>query len=740
MFELATLGTARLSTASLDGSASERVRIELPPKRFGLLAWLALQSGGACRRDRLLALFWPESDSARARNALSKTLGRLRSALGEDVIRSVGRHEIALAPGAIDSDVHWFRAAMARSEWARVHELYAGEFLDGFHVPDSPGFDEWAAAMRDELRRGAVRAGSALADEQVARGDRDAASETLRRTLRIVPADESVARQLVELLLGTGDRASALEVFAGLEGALREVGASPSVESRRLIATIRGAARVQSIAVLPWANLTGSADQDHVADGFTDLLITEVALTFPSRVIARQSSLQLKGSDLPLRSIGALLHVDAVIEGSIARFGERFTVTAQLLRVDPEEHLWAGRFAAAIEELPAVASTVAGEVTRAISNGIDGSQPPGATAAEPDAASRQSGSVAVDPLRGSFAPFPASVARTHGAGAGSIPADAYDAFLRARHFAGSLSTLDRAVSHYEEVLRLAPDYAPAWAGLASTYGTLTMFAVHSPAELFPPFRRAAERATRLDPGLGEAHSSLGLYHMLADRDWRSAEEALRRGATLSAGQPEPHTHLALYLAAMGRFDQAASECTVALDVDPIGPGTRFCRAWCLYKAGAHAESNAVLDDLLELYPAFVLATTYRALNFALLDRPDDATHHAMLAIEAAPDSTEVLAAAIAAIGRAGRARDAERPLRRLLDTEQSRYVDPWAVGTAFAGLGRHDDALHWFRRMYDERSPSAFCIRRDPLLDPIRRDARFREIERRLGFPVFGRI
>jgi len=721
MYELATLGTVRLRRRTTVSPFDGADRIAPHVKPLALLIHLALQHGQRCRRDTLVATFWPESDGGRARNALSATLGRIRRQLGEALIIAGDAQEVALAPGALETDVDRFRRALRDRAWAHALEQYSGDFLDGFHLPDAPAFDAWVSATRTELRRDMVAASMQRVDELVAAGESSAAAGVLQRARCVAPTDEPVARCLMEILHAAGESAAALRVYDELVETLRtDIGTAASAATRGIADGIRRTAVLHAIAVLPWMNLTGDAGRDDVTDGFTDLLTTELALSFPGRVISRQSCLQLKGSDRSLRDVGELLHVDGVVEGSISCFGDGITVTAQLLRVEPEGHLWADRVQTRINELPAVAKSIAAAVERAVF-GADGRTP---------------GRHTQDGERRAHSGHTASRATTRAEDTTTpIPAAAWEAYLRARHHATTPQTLEKAVVHYRECLQMAPDHALSWAGLASAYAVLTLFAVRSPAELFPPFRKAAERAVALDPELGEAHTSLGLYRMLADRDWAGCEHALRRGASLARGHVEPHRHLALFLAAMGRFDEAHRECAAAATLDPIGPTTAFTRAWCLYKQGHHAESNDVFDDLLELHPRVVLARVYRGLNLALLERTDQAARDVGLALDALPDEPEVLALGAAALGRADRRDAARSALGRLLEMEKQRYIDPWAVGVACAGLDRHDDALHWLRRMYDERSPSAFCIRFDPMLDPLRSDPRFMDIERRLAFP-----
>lgn len=701
MYELLTLGQRHLRRMAGAGEPSVATSLLQRPKHFALLTYLALQNGHLCRRDTLLALFWPESDEARARNALSKMLGRIRAALGDHVVHALGAHEVGLHPDVVRIDVDQFRNAVRAGDWVRALGLYGGDFLDGFHLRATPAFESWSDEMRGQLRAEARVAAQRLADEQERAGHIGAAVASLRRAIKVAPSDEAVVRKMMLLLQRSGERAAALTAFRELEGALSaELGAAPEEETRALAQRIRRSSSVRSVAVLPWANLTGDADQDHISNGLTDLVITELARTADARITSRQSSLYLRGSSISLAEIGRLLVVDAIVEGSVTRLGNWLTVTAQLIRLEPEEHLWAQRYDAALGDLPDIAARIAG----AVAGCLRGENSPRLAAARPVTER------AIDPA-------------------------AVEAYLRGRHFSVILPRIGEAIVAYRDAVERAPTFAPAWAGLASAYATLTLLAHASPAELFPPFRHAVERAVRLDPMLGEAHSCLGFYRMLAERDWHGADEALRVGAELATGAAEPHIHRATYLAAMGRFQEARAEASRGLELDPLGPAAHFCSAWCDYKAHAHAESNRRLRELLNLHPNFAIAYTYLAVNHALLGEPTDAASAAWQGIHLLPHNPEALALGIAALARSGHATEASEPLAALLALRDEQYLDPWSVGIAFAGLGDVDEVLRWFRRMYEERSPSAFCIAHDPLLDPLRDEPRFRDLVRRLAFP-----
>ncbi|HJU75096.1 MAG TPA: BTAD domain-containing putative transcriptional regulator, partial [Gemmatimonadaceae bacterium] len=595
-------------------------------------------------------------------------------------------------------------------DWARASELYGGDFLDGFHLPET-AFDAWAADLRGQLQSEALNAAHRLAESQEQANDARAALMSLRRALMIRPTDEGVVRRVMSLLHQSGDRAGALAAYQTLEDTLRaELDATPNEELRQLALTIRGSTRITSIAVMPLVNLTGSPDQQHLADGLTDLVITELARTRVARITSRQSSLQLAGSTSSLVEIARLLDVDAVIEGTLTRYGDRLTISAQLVRVEPEAHLWAERLDAALGDLPNVAERVARAVDAKLRADETMANHPAAAAPRAGSMRERPADVLLDPL-------------------------AVEAYLKGRHFSVMLPQLGKAIAAYSEAIARAPDFAPAWAGLASAFAIVTLLAHGSPDELFPPFRHAAEHAVRLDPELGEAHTSLGLYHMLAERDWQAAGDELRLGAELAAGSAEPLIYRAMFLAAMGRFDEARALTSRARELDPLGASVLFAGAWCEHKAGAHNECILKLRSLLELHPHFGIGYIYLGLNLALLGESSDAADAVWQGLDLLPNNAEALALGAATLARAGHSPQAARALEQLLALGEAQYLDPWAVACAYAGLGDVDAAVSWFRRMYDERSPSAFCIAHDPLLDGLRDEPRFRDVLRRLAFP-----
>jgi TolB-like protein/Tfp pilus assembly protein PilF len=735
MLELTTLGEIGLRATEPDGASDGRATSLLrQTKPLALFLYLATNGRARFSRNQLMDVFWLDGDTGRSRNALSKALGRIRAAVGAGVIVADAQ-DVGVESAAIRTDLAAFDAAAARDDEETALALYRGDFLPGLSLPDTAEFEQWLDGMRVRLRRRAVTLARRHAARMMTRGDVPTAIATLERAVEWQPADESLSCNLITALAQAGDVTRALSEFGRLERALAsQVGAAPAATTRALAERVRArrpvsapvefgtranaiestAAWPNALAVLPFANLSGDAEQDYFADGMTEALITEFARHSPCRVISRQSVLGFRNTRQTLPEIARALDVDAVIEGSVMRAGDRVRITAQLVRVEPEAHLWANTFDRTMSDVLALHADIAKGIVEAILT-----------------AATQRGAMVV----ASGANWRA--AAHHSASAPkSIDPVAYEAYLKGRHFSLRPPYMDRAIAQYRVALEREPHFAPAWTGLATAYASLAMFAYLSPADAFPEMARAIEHALTLDPDLGDAIAVRGVYRMLADRDWTRARHDLVRGIECAPGSLDARLQLVLFLGAMGEFEAALEQHRTAADLDPIGPTTRFALAWCLYKAGQQRASIRELEAILELHPYFDLAYPYLAVNHALLGEKPRAQRAARQGMERLPQDHEALALAAAAFGRTGAPREGLDALGQLLALESHRYLDPWAVGVACAGLSDLERAAHWFRRMYDERSPSAFCIRHDPLLEPLRNHTVFRHIIRRLAFPA----
>jgi TolB-like protein/Tfp pilus assembly protein PilF len=645
--------------------------------------------------------------------------------------------DVTIAFDAVRTDVAAFDAAAASDNVGVALALYRGDFLPELTLPSLIEFEHWLDAMRSRLRRRAVELARNHARHQAVRGEAVAAIATLECAFAWDPANESVGRDLIAMLAQAGDTSRALAEYKRMERALTiQLDTTPALETRALAERVRahrpipafpddapaetvtagrGAGWPHAIAVLPFANLSGNPEQDYFADGMTEALITELARRSHCRVISRQSVLGYRGSRQSLQEIARALDVDAVIEGSVIRNGEHVRVTAQLVRVEPEAHLWADTFDRTVPDILALHSDVARAIVDAFHACANGS----------GAATVGGNGRAADLVHAEFG----------GAERRAVDPLAYEAYLKGRHFSLRPPQMDRAIAHYRMAIERDPEHAPSWAGLAAVYANLTLFAYLSPADAFPKLRHAMEQALALDPELGDAIAMRGMYRMLADRDWAGARTDFLAAVENSPQGLETRLALGLFLAAMGEFDAALTHLRSAAMLDPLGPATRFTLAWCLYRARQHRASIHELETILELHPEFALAYPYVGLNCALLGKAEPAQEAARRGIERLPDDHETLALGAAVFGLTGSEQEGQDAFDRLVAIGSKRYLDPWAVGAACTGLGNLDTAAQWFRRMYDERSPSAFCVRHDPLLDPLHEHPVFRDVLRRLAFP-----
>jgi TolB-like protein/Flp pilus assembly protein TadD len=359
-------------------------------KTQALVAYLALAHGEQRTRDELVALLWSDRGEQQARSSLRQSLSELRKALGEadDAPLIAGRVAVALDADAVDLDVAEFERLIADgtpTALDRAAELYRGDLLDGIGVHD-PAFQDWLRDERGRLQERACEALSRLLDHQAA-GDTERAIATARRLLALDPLRETTHRALMRLYVGKGERTLALKQYQACSDVLAaELGLDPEAETRELSEAIRqddhtDSGRVEapaeaepkealslpdkpSIAVLPFVNLSGDADQEYFSDGITDDIITELSRYQSLFIIARNSSFAYKGRPVNVRTIGRELGVEYVVEGSIRKSGNRVRINAQFVEAATGNHLWAERYDRDLEDIFAVQD----EVTQAIAS------------------------------------------------------------------------------------------------------------------------------------------------------------------------------------------------------------------------------------------------------------------------------------------------------------------------------------------------------------------------------------
>jgi adenylate cyclase len=471
----------------------------------------------------------------------------------------------------------------------------------------------------------------------------------------------------------------------------RSTGPNPAEESA-------APRQIRSIAVLPLDNFSGDPGQEYFADGMTDELITDLARISALRVISRTSVMQYKREHRkPVAEIARELNVDAVVEGSVLRVGDRVRITAQLIDAPNDRHLWAKSFERDSRDVLALQDELASAIAREINVQLT-----------PDERARLAGARPVNP-------------------------EAHEAYLKGRYFLSEPSEerVSKALDHFREAIRKDPNFAPAYSGLADAY--LWGADWYFPAtEMIPKARSAAERALGLDETLAEAHVSLGVVDFI-NCDWAGADAEFTGAIRLNPSYAFAHDQYGLALAYRGRFDEAIAESRRAIELDPLAPIAAIDASYALLAQEKLDAAEAELRKALDLDPTFYY--TQFTVGWAQLEagRLSEAIPQLEKAT-AMKDSPPFVAGYLGyAYAKAGQRHKALAVLAELNAASSHRFVSPFCTAIIYLGLGDKAHALDGLEKAYTVRSWWIPTIRNEKILDPLRSEPRFIELLKKVG-------
>jgi TolB-like protein/DNA-binding winged helix-turn-helix (wHTH) protein/Tfp pilus assembly protein PilF len=456
---------------------------------------------------------------------------------------------------------------------------------------------------------------------------------------------------------------------------------------------------IRSLAVLPLENLSGDAAQDYFADGMTDELITHLAQIRDLRVISRTSVMTYKHVRKPLAEIARELDVQAVVEGGILRSGDKVRITAQLIRVPDDNHIWADSYEGDLRDTLVLQDHVA----RAIADQIR---------------------VSVNKERQGQAPR-------------AVDAQAYDNYLKGRYYWNQRTDagLREAIDYFKRSISLDASNPEAYSGLADAYALAGdwEYGIKPPAEAFPLAKAAAIEALALNDRLGEAHTSLAFVLDLYFWDWNAAEQQYKLAINLNPGYAVAHHWYAWHLLVLGRNSEGMFEMRQAERLDPLSLIIRSDVADALSSLHLFEESVQQSRKTLALDPNFAIGHFQLAEALVQQRHYDAAIGEFQRAIAisghlAAFDAN--LAYAFALSGRKAEA------LNIALEMETRANLNPSAdanIALIYVGLGNLDQAMAWLNKAYDARFNPSILIR--PGFDALRADARFRDLRHRVGLP-----
>jgi TolB-like protein/DNA-binding winged helix-turn-helix (wHTH) protein/Flp pilus assembly protein TadD len=462
-----------------------------------------------------------------------------------------------------------------------------------------------------------------------------------------------------------------------------------------------GAKPIRCLAVLPLENLSGNPAEDYFADGMTEALVTNLGKVKDLRVISRTSVARYKGTKRPVQEIAKELGADALIEGTVTRTKDQLRITANLIRVWPEGHIWAESYESAPSDILLLQEKVARSIARAVQ-----------TELSPEEQARMARARTVKP-------------------------EAYDAVVRGRYLWNKRDedSLHQAMEQFRQAADLDPTYAAAYVGQADCYNALGYSNYLAPSDAFPRGKAAATRALELDPEMAEAHASLGYALMYYDWDFLQAETEFRRAIELNPNVPLSHQWYGYLLTALGRFEAARAEIDTSQKLDPLSVPIATDKAFIYHYSGSNQEALHFVNIALEMNPKFPLGHFWRGRIYTSEGRYDEA-----LAEFTAPAALRRWQPTMAAMGFLygvwGKPTEAQAMLKEL-DTirAKNRYVTSYAVALVYAGLGNRRETFHYLEKSYEERSHWLVWLERDPRWNLMRTDPRFTELVHRVGLP-----
>jgi adenylate cyclase len=400
--------------------------------------------------------------------------------------------------------------------------------------------------------------------------------------------------------------------------------------------------------------------------------------------------MQYKGSNKGVDQIASELQVDYIVEGSVRRVADRVRVTAQLIAVADQTHLWTESYDCDLNDVLGIQSDVAARVRRSLATAL----------------------------------LPAEVAKKHAFLPSIRPHTTLTCGVVITGRSVMKGGLKKAIECFERAIQQDPAFALSYSGLADSYALLSWYGELPPRKAGPVAKSAATKALELDKELGEAHASLGLIRFWYEWDWRGAETEFKNALELSPNYATAHQWFASYLVAMGRFDEASAELKRALELDPLSLIIVQSMGDPFFYGRQYDEAITHYHRTIELNSGFAPAhfSLGRAYVQKSMYKEAIAEFQKANAISGKMEAAPALAHALA---RMGARAEATRILYELILHSEKSYVPPLPIALIHLGLGQEQEAIEWIEKAFEERSCWLVYSMVDPVFDPIRRNPRF---------------
>ena len=456
----------------------------------------------------------------------------------------------------------------------------------------------------------------------------------------------------------------------------------------------------QSIAVLPFVNMSNEPGQEYFGDGLTDGILNSIAHLKGLKVSARTSSFKFRGKEVDIKEVGKKLGVRTILEGSYQRQGDRVRITAQLINVEDEFHFWSEQYDERMDDIFALQDKIAYAIAEKLEITLSEKKP--------------------------------VVTRKP-----STNKEAYELYLKGRYSLnlGTPPELKKAIGFFQQAITFDAFFAKAYSGIADCYNALGYASNFAPKEAFPKAKEYAIKALQLDSTLAEPHASLGFYRFYYEWDWDAAEEEFRIAIALNPNYELGYKWYGYYLTAMERFDEANIILQKAANLDPLSVPISTDMGFSLYYKGDYDSAIKKLRASLQMNPKFPLAHIWLGRSYQAKQMYSEAIAEYKAALEVTPDWPVGLAQIGNVYGVSGNKIEAQKILDTLSLLSSKKFVTSYGMALVYLGLGKNEQAFLWLNKAYDERSHWLVWLKGDPRWIPIRSDKKFSRLVNNVGLP-----
>jgi serine/threonine-protein kinase len=456
--------------------------------------------------------------------------------------------------------------------------------------------------------------------------------------------------------------------------------------------TARGPA-IDSIAVLPFANVGDNPDVEYLSDGITESLTNSLSQLPGLQVKSRSSAFHYKGKEVDLQKAGKELNVRALVTGRVVPRGSDLLISVELVDTQRNNQIWGEQYNRKLADTLAVQGEIAKEISDKLRLRLTGEQKERLGKAQ------------------------------------TASSEAYQLYLQGRYHWNKRTEegFKKSIEYFHQAIAKDPGYALAYAGLADSYYLTGGYAIAAPREFFPRAKAAAAKALELDASLAEPHATLAVIKYKHERDWAAAEQQFKRAIELNPNYASAHQWYAEYLSSSGRHAEAAAEIKKAQQADPLSLIIQAVAGQLLYLARQYDQAAEQLLKTLDLDPNFAPAHAF--LGYVHVENG-----RFQAAIEEFQKAGHLSDLAYA-YARAGNKLEAQKRIEELKALRKRRYVGPDSIALLYVGLGDNDQAFAWLDRAYEESSADLVRLKVEPTCDPLRSDPRFAELLRRIGLP-----